>query len=390
MDWFEYGALFAIAAISTIAITPLAKAIAIKVDAVDYPSARRVNKRPVPRMGGIAIFGGTLVCLVALIFGVLLFELPNPFAGGQQLSQGSTPVNHPLALAGVAFMFLVGIVDDVRQLRARQKLFGQIIAASIVAASGLLLSSVRNPLADGFIEFGWISYPLTVFYLVAFANIINLIDGLDGLAAGISAISAITIFIFAINTQRYDAAFCSIVIAGACVGFLRYNFNPASIFMGDSGALFLGFSLGAVSLLAIARSAFIMSVMLPVLAAGIPVLDTAAAILRRLREHRSIGEPDRGHIHHRLLDAGFSQRKTVLTMWGWTLVLAASGIVITETSGVTRIACAAIVCGVTLYVTVKLRLLEPVLSHHYNPRTRRKSAIDQDNGHRDSSTSSEE
>lgn len=370
MDWFEYGAFFVIAAVATMVLTPLCKTIAFKVDAVDYPNERRVNKTPIPRMGGIAIFGSASLCLIALGVGIEWLDLSDPFGSTLPLDPSASTVNYPLALAGVTFMFLVGIVDDMKQLRARYKLIGQIIAACIVAASGLLFSSIRDPFSNGFIEFGWFSYPLTVFYLVAFANVINLIDGLDGLAAGISAISAITIFIFAVITHRYDAAFCSIVIAGACVGFLRYNFNPASIFMGDSGALFLGFSLGAVSLLAIARSAFIMSVMVPVLAAGIPVLDTASAILRRMRAHRSIGEPDKGHIHHRLLEAGFSQRRTVLIMWGWTLILAASGIVITETTGFLRILFALIVCAVTLYVVIKLRLLEPVLRHHYSPRER--------------------
>lgn len=370
MVWFGYGAFFAIAAVAAMALTPLCKRIAIKADAVDYPNERRVNKTPIPRMGGIAIFGGVLICLVLLGIGIKFLGFANPFEIVPYPDPNASSVNYPLALAGVAFMFFVGIVDDVKQLRARYKFIGQIIAACIVTASGLLFSSIRDPFSSGFIEFGWFSYPLTVFYLVAFANVINLIDGLDGLAAGISAISAVTIFIFAVNTQRYDAAFCSIIIAGACVGFLRYNFNPASIFMGDSGALFLGFSLGAVSLLAIARSAFIMSVMVPVLAAGIPVLDTAAAILRRARAHRSIGEPDKGHIHHRLLEAGFSQRKTVLIMWGWTLILAASGIVITETTGFLRILFALIVCAVTLYVVLKFRLLEPVLRHHYSPRER--------------------
>lgn len=380
MAWFEYGAFFVIAAVAAMALTPLCKTIATKVDAVDYPNERRVNKSPIPRMGGIAIFGGALICLAILGVGVEYLGFNSPFKNDAHLDPGASSVNYPLALAGVTFMFLVGIVDDIKELRARYKLIGQIIAACIVATSGLLFSSIHNPFSDGFIEFGWLSYPLTVFYLVAFANVINLIDGLDGLAAGISAISATTIFVFAVITHRYDAAFCSIVIAGACIGFLRYNFNPASIFMGDSGALFLGFSLGAVSLLAIARSAFVMSVMVPVLAAGIPVLDTAAAILRRARAHRSIVEPDKGHIHHRLLEAGFSQRKTVLIMWGWTLILAASGIVITETTGFLRILFALIACAVTLYVVIKLRLLEPVLRHHYNPRERRTSRDAVDSG----------
>ena len=368
MPWQEYGIFFMLALLITIALTPLCKKLAHKLDAVDYPSERRINKTPTPRMGGVALFGSATLCLFILGVGVVFFDLGNPFTLTTPAAGSTMKVNYLLAFAGVAFMFLVGAVDDVVQLRARYKFAGQIIAACIVAASGLLLSSVKDPFSAGFIEFGWFAYPITVFYLVAFANIINLIDGLDGLAAGISAISALTIFVFAVITHRYDAAFFSIILAGACAGFLRYNFNPASIFMGDSGALFLGFSLGAVSLLAIARSAFVMSVMVPVLAAGIPVLDTAAAILRRTRAHRSIGEPDKGHIHHRLLEAGFSQRKTVLIMWGWTLILAASGIVITEVGGIIRIVFALIVCAVTLYVVLRLHLLEPVLRHHYNPR----------------------
>lgn len=212
---------------------------------------------------------------------------------------------------------------------------------------------------------------------MAFANIINLIDGLDGLAAGICAISASTIFVFAIITHRYDAAVFSIALAGACVGFLRYNFHPASIFMGDSGALTLGFALGIVSLMAIARSALFVSLLVPVLAAGIPVLDTAFAIIRRVRAHKPIDAADKGHIHHRLLQAGFSQRKTVLIMWGWTLILALSGIFITETTGLMRIPFLAIILGVTLYMVLKLRLLDPVLLHHYHPRGRKDYLPDQ-------------
>ena len=371
MDWLGYGAFFVLAAVVTMALVPACKKLAFRVDAVDYPNERRVNKKPTPRLGGVSMFCAALLCLVVMLVGIGLLGWDNPF---------DSHISYPLALAGVAFMFLVGVVDDVVELRARYKLLGQVIAACIVAASGLLLSSMHNPIAGGYIHFGWFSYPLTVFYLVAFANVINLIDGLDGLAAGISAISALTIFAFAMITSRYDAAFCSIVIAGACVGFLRYNFNPASIFMGDSGALFLGFSLGAVSLLAIARSAFIMSVMVPVLAAGIPVLDTAAAILRRLREHKSIGEPDKGHIHHRLLQAGFNQRKTVLIMWAWTVILACSGIVITETTGVFRVLSALVVCAMTAYVVLRFHLLEPVLRHHYHPRGRKDEGEDSTEG----------
>ena len=372
MDWLECGTLFAVALIATICLVPLAKALAVKLDAIDYPSARRVNRRPIPRLGGVAILGGLAVSLLVLFAGMRWAGWRTPFT-----SYPGMPVNYPLLLIGVLFMFGVGFVDDVINLRPRVKLLGQTIAAIIVAASGLLLSSIHNPVGMGYIEFGWLAYPITVFYLVAFANIINLIDGLDGLAAGICAISASTIFIFALIIHRYDAAVFSIALVGACIGFLRYNFHPASIFMGDSGALFLGFSLGIVSLMAIARSALFVSLLVPVLAAGIPVLDTAFAIVRRLRAHQPIDAADKGHIHHRLLQAGFSQRKTVLIMWGWTLILALCGIFITETTGLMRIPFFAIILGVTAYMVVKLRLLEPVLLHHYHPRWRKDYLPDQ-------------
>ena len=357
MDWLECGVLFTVALIATIALTPLAKRLAVRLDAIDYPSSRRVNNRPIPRLGGAAILGGLFVCLLVLFVGMRWAGWRTPF-----VSYPGMPINY--------LVMLVGFVDDVISLRPRIKFAGQVVAATIVAASGLLLSSIHNPFGPGFIEFGWLAYPLTIFYLVAFANIINLIDGLDGLAAGICAISASTIFIFAIITHRYDAAVFSIALAGACIGFLRYNFHPASIFMGDSGALTLGFALGIVSLMAIARSALFMSLLVPVLAAGIPVLDTAFAIIRRVRAHKPIDAADKGHIHHRLLQAGFSQRKTVLIMWGWTLILALCGIFITETTGVMRIPFMLIILGITIYMVVKLRLLDPVLLHHYHPRGR--------------------
>lgn len=178
-------------------------------------------------------------------------------------------------------MFGVGIVDDIYNLKPKAKLLGQIVAACVVAFSGLLFSSIHNFISDGYFEFGWLSYPLTVFYLVAFANIINLIDGLDGLAAGITAITAATIGILAVLTWRPGAALASFVIVGACIGFLKSNIHPASIFMGDSGALLLGFALGIVSLMAVARSAFFVSLLVPIIAAGVPILDTAIAIIRR-------------------------------------------------------------------------------------------------------------
>ena len=363
MDWLEYGVLFAVAAVVTIALTPLARKLAIKLDAIDYPSARRVNMLPIPRMGGVAIFGGILAALAVAGFGVYAFGWVDPF-----IDYNGIEVNYWGVLLGTVLIFLVGAVDDVVDLNPKAKMLGQIVAACVVAGSGLLFSSIHNPIGEGYIEFGWVAYPLTVFYLVAFANVINLIDGLDGLAAGITGISAITILLFAVLTGRFDAALFSVILVGVCAGFLKSNFFPASIFMGDSGALLLGFSLGVISLFAVARSALFVSLLVPIRAAGVPILDTFFAIVRRKREHRPIDEADKGHIHHRLMRAGFSQRATVLIMWAWTALLAACGVIITWADNLVRIPIFLIACAVTAYAIVKLRLLGDALSHHFNPR----------------------
>lgn len=363
MGWLEYGVLFAVAAVVTIALTPLARKLAIKLDAIDYPSARRVNMLPIPRMGGVAIFGGILAALAVAGFGVYAFGWVDPF-----IDYNGIEVNYWGVLLGTVLIFLVGAVDDVVDLNPKAKMLGQIVAACVVAGSGLLFSSIHNPFGEGYIEFGWVAYPLTVFYLVAFANVINLIDGLDGLAAGITGISAITILLFAVLTGRFDAALFSVILVGVCAGFLKSNFFPASIFMGDSGALLLGFSLGVISLFAVARSALFVSLLVPILAAGVPILDTFFAIVRRKREHRPIDEADKGHIHHRLMRAGFSQRATVLIMWAWTALLAACGVIITWADNLVRIPIFLIACAVTAYAIVKLRLLGDALSHHFNPR----------------------
>lgn len=369
MNWLECVVLLIVAIVATMLLVPVAKRIAVRFDAIDYPAARRVNMRPVPRMGGIALLGGLIASVIVLFIGCELFDWDSPFKPHPELD-----VNYVGVAIGVLFMFAVGLVDDAIDLKPKPKLLGQTIAACIVAASGVLLSSIHNPFGEGYIDFGWIAYPLTVFYLVAFANIINLIDGLDGLAAGITAITAATIFVFSILTGRYEAAFMSVALVGVCIGFLRYNFNPASIFMGDSGALLLGFSLGIVSLFAIARSALFVSLLVPILAAGVPIIDTALAIIRRKRAHKPIDSADKGHIHHRLLQAGFTQKATVLIMWAWTAALAICAVFITELEGFARIPFVIIIAAVTAFGILKLRLLHPVLLHHYNPRESRRSS----------------
>ncbi len=368
MIWVEWAILFLVAILVTLVLVPLVSDFARKVDAVDYPSARRVNKKPIPRLGGVAMVGAMVVALSVYIFGVYVLGWHNDFLK----FRNEWNVNVIGVAIGVVVIFIVGVVDDIVELKAKPKFAGQLVAACIVAASGLLLSSFHNPLpGGGYVALGWLSYPITVFYLVAFANVINLIDGLDGLAAGITSISAITLFVLCVVTNALAAAMLAVILLGACVGFLRFNFNPASIFMGDSGALTLGFMLGIISLFGSARTAMLVSLLVPVLAAGVPIMDTAIAIIRRKRAHRPIGEADKGHIHHRLMQAGYSQKVTVLIMWAWTAALAICALIMMEFDGPARIIAFAVVAGLTIYGIAKLRLLQPALMHHYAPRSHR-------------------
>ncbi len=370
MNWLECGIIVLVALAATIALTPAAKALAVRFGAIDYPDQRRINTNPTPRMGGVALLGGIVASCIVLLIGVQFFGWIDPFQ-----SLLGTEINYFLLVVGILIMFAVGFFDDIYSLRPATKFLGQVIAACVVTSSGLLLSNIQNPFdPGGFIEFGVFSYPITVFYLIAFANIINLIDGLDGLASGISAISAATIFIFSVLAGRYEAAVLSIIIVGICVGFLVFNHHPASIFLGDSGSLLLGLTLGIVSLFAVARSTLFISLLVPIMAAGVPVVDTTIAIIRRLRAHQPVNKADTGHIHHRLLSAGFSQGATVAIMWGWTAVLAICSLVLAESEGWPRIIAIIIAAVVTGIAIVRLHLLGSVLRHHYNPRTVRRGS----------------
>lgn len=363
--WTEIIITLVVAIAVTIALIPLAKKLAIKLNAIDYPSARRVNMLPIPRLGGVAMFGGLITAIVLILLGAEYWGWINPF----HLTDDSS-INYFGVALGVLVMFLVGFIDDLKDLSPKKKLVGQIVASCIVAGSGLLLADIVNPFGPGFLELGIWAYPITVFYLVAFANIINLIDGLDGLASGITAISAACIFLFAFFSGKIDAALLCIIIVGVCLGFLTKNFHPASIFMGDSGALTLGFGLGIVSLVAVARSALVLSLVVPILAAGVPIIDTAFAIIRRKRQHHKIDEADKGHIHHQLMRAGFSQRKTVLIMWGWTAALSICALLIVFLDSNFRIPVIIFIAVLSGILIKKLHLLGPVLAHHFHPRGR--------------------
>lgn len=363
--WIEATLTLIISMGVTVALIPAAIRLAVKIDAIDYPSERRVNMSPVPRLGGVAMFGGLIAGLIAIAIGSKCFGWPTPFVPHPNLN-----VNYIGVGIGLVCMFAVGFVDDLKNLPPKQKIVGQTIAACIVAGSGILLSEIRNPFDAGYISFGVWAYPITVFYLVAFANIINLIDGLDGLAAGITTITAATIFVFSCFSGRFDAALLCVILVGICAGFLTKNKYPAAIFMGDSGALTLGFTLGIVSLLAVARSALVLSLAVPILAAGVPIIDTVFAIIRRKRQHKHIDEADKGHIHHQLMRAGFSQTKTAAIMCTWTAVLSVGSLLIVFLDSVYRIPVIIVIVVLSGVLIKKLHLLGPVLAHHYNPRGR--------------------
>lgn len=295
--------------------TPLAGRLAVKLGAVDQPDHRKVHTRPVPRLGGVAIFFATTFAILVGIF--------------RWLSEGKGflfKFDEILGLALAAgIILIIGMADDFRSLKPRDKFFGQMIAAVILIYFGFTIDFIRLP-SIGVISFGFWSIPLTFFWLVSFMNIVNFIDGLDGLAAGVSAIAALSFFFYSLKIGQHFTALLSLAVAGAALGFLRHNFYPAKIFMGDTGSLFLGLILGAVTVQGVLKSLAAAAFLFPVIVMGVPILDTFSAIIRRFLRKRSITEPDKEHLHHRFLKKGFSQRRTVLVIYLWTALLSFSGL----------------------------------------------------------------
>lgn len=361
----HYPLLFLVALLATLLATPLAKRIAQHLGAIDKPDERRINKVPIPRMGGIGIALGLVAAVAVQVAGTKLLGWPTVFVPHMQL-QG---VDYKLLTVAVVIVFLTGAIDDVRNLKPRQKLLGQILAACVAAASGLVIGNVANPFTADLIPIGWLAYPITVVYLVAFTNVINLIDGLDGLAAGITAISCAAMFYLSYEAHQIDAAVLACILAGCCLGFLRYNFNPASIFMGDCGSNMLGFLLGVIALLGVNRVAAATTLIVPLVIAGVPIIDTFAAIVRRRRGHTAISQADTGHIQHRLIKQGFDQKQAALMIYGWSILLAAGAIIMTKVALPLRFVVFILLVGVSAVFIRKLHLFEPVLLHRYNPKT---------------------
>lgn len=364
-SWIPYLCIFVTALIVAVATTPLAQKIAHKLGAIDYPNKRRINKVPIPRMGGIALFIAIACAFTVEYLGTTFLGWPTILTPAPHFLS----MNYQVLVLGFVVIFLTGAIDDVRSLKPLQKLVGQIIAAVIAVAAGITIGVIINPFTAAPLNLGVFTYPITVLYLVAYVNIFNLIDGLDGLASGIAGIASFTMFSLAVFAKRPDAATLAISLTGATLGFLRYNFYPARIFLGDSGSLLIGYTLGIVSLLSVTRVAGLTTIMVPLVIAAVPILDTFSAIIRRKRAHISIGQADKGHIHHRLIQEGFNQKQAVLLMYAWTAVLCLGTFIMTQVEVGPRIVIFILLFILSAVIALRLHLFRPVLLHHTNPQT---------------------
>ena len=314
-------AAFAVAAVLSYFFTPPVKNFAHKVGAIDVPKdARRMHKKPIPRLGGLAIYGGFLCSI--LIFG--------------QLDETMLCV-----LLGAAIIVALGIFDDVLALGAKLKFVVQIVAAAIPVCIGDLqigLFTNLNPLSDTpFVHLGILAVPVTIIWIVGITNAVNLIDGLDGLAVGVSSIAAITMLAVALLTGNMPIAITMAALAGACIGFMPYNLNPAKIFRGDTGSTFLGYMLATVSIMGLFKFYAVISFAVPFLILGLPIFDTANAIIRRVAAGRSPMSPDRGHVHHKLIDMGFNQKQAVAILYAISATLGLTAVVLTSSGEVKAI-----------------------------------------------------
>lgn len=305
---------FSLAFILSFVSTPLVRKMAFKMGAVDVPDGkRRIHKKSTPLIGGLAIFYGTFISLLCFY----------------------RPIDETLRgiLLGSIIIVAMGIVDDTVELKPKKKLLFQLLAAVVVALNGIKITYLSVPdfiIKGGILPLGWTSIPVTVIWIVAVTNAVNLIDGLDGLAAGVSSIATFSLFFIAILLREPTVAIISAALAGACIGFLPFNFNPAKIFMGDTGAQFLGFMLSIICIQGLFKGYLIISFVAPFLILGLPIFDTLFAIVRRVWNGKPVMTADRGHLHHKLMDMGFSQKQAVAILYIISTLLGLTAVVMVD------------------------------------------------------------
>lgn len=326
---------FITAFVVTFLLTPFVKKLAFKIGAVDIPKDdRRMHKKPTALLGGLAIFIGFLIAALAFV------PLDKEFIG---------------ILLGSIIIIIMGIFDDIYALGPKLKLVIQIIAAAIPVICGVKVDIIRVPHfidAYGYLDLGYFSIPLTILWIAGVTNAMNLLDGLDGLACGVSSISSLTLLCIALLVGEPNIAFATAALAGACFGFLPYNFNPAKLFMGDTGALFLGYMLATLSVMGLFKGYAVISIAAPFLILGLPLFDTISAMLRRAKNHRPIMSPDRGHLHHRLVDAGLSQKQAVVVIYVMCAVLCLIAVLLIWTGAVSPLALLIVLVAFALFFTI--------------------------------------
>ncbi|WP_210367174.1 MraY family glycosyltransferase [Bacillus sp. REN3] len=300
---------FFVSFFTVLVATPFVIKLAHKINATDKPNHRKVHEKVMPRLGGLAIFLGVIAGF---------------FAAGLY-TQKITGIS-----IGAILIVILGILDDKYELSAKVKLLGQIAAAGVVVSTGLTIEFISIPFLEKF-NLGIWSIPVTIFWIVAITNAINLIDGLDGLAAGISSIGIATIAFMAGAAGKSLILTLALILLGSTLAFLFYNFHPAKIFMGDTGALFLGYSIGILSLLGLYKSVTLFSFIVPIIILGVPIFDTTYAIIRRVVNKQPISAPDKSHLHHRILAIGLSHRNTVLVIYALGILFSVSAVLF-ETS----------------------------------------------------------
>lgn len=300
---------FIAAFVTVLLVTPFVIKFAIKIGATDKPNHRKVHQKLMPRLGGLAIFIGVVV---------------GYFVAGLQDERVLT------ISVGGCLVIALGIFDDIFELSAKVKFLAQIVIAGLIVSSGLTIEFITIPFVVEKMQLGIFAYPITVFWIVGITNAINLIDGLDGLAAGISSICLAAIAILAGLSGKSLILIVAVIVLASTLGFLFYNFHPAKIFMGDTGALFLGYCIAVLSLLGLYKSVTLFSIIIPIIILGVPVFDTAFAIIRRLINKQPISAPDKSHLHHRIMALGLSHRNTVLVIYGFGILFSVFAILLSS------------------------------------------------------------
>ena len=329
------------------ALTPLVKRLAYKIKAVDIPKdQRRMHDHPIPRLGGLAIF-------IAFVVSALLFADVNGQLRGM--------------LLGSCIIVALGIVDDSHPLGPGIKFIIQIVAALIAVWHGVLIEAIASPIPFGpeYWDFGVLSVPITVIWIVAVTNSVNLIDGLDGLADGVSAIAALTMLIIALLIDDLEMAVLCAALVGGCMGFIPYNRNPAKIFMGDTGATFLGYMLATVSVMGLFKLYAMISFVVPFIILGFPIFDTTSAFTRRILKGQNPMKPDRSHTHHKLIDMGMNQKQAVATLYLVAGILGLCAVMIVTSGYVKVILSVAALVG-TAYTVARIARY-PHEHHHPRP-----------------------